>query len=80
MYKCSLPGCANIRKSFHTCQVRIQSQNNNRGVSQDTSNDDQVIHVWRRHLDLPEKYHLHMEKKPYLAITQDVVRLNIPYK
>ena len=32
----------------------VQPQDDHRGVAQEAANDDQVVQIWRRHLDLPE--------------------------
>ena len=43
------PGCADHGEALLVRQPRVQSEQDDRGVSKNTSNDDQIIEVRRRH-------------------------------
>ena len=45
---------ANIGKRLGARQVRVEAQNDDGSISEDAANDDQIIHVRRRHFDVPE--------------------------
>ena len=46
-------GRADVRESLHAGQVRVEAQKDDRGVGQNATHDDKVIHVGRGHFDLP---------------------------
>lgn len=43
---------ADVRKGLFAGQVRVESEEDDRHVGQDAADDDQIVHVGRRHLDL----------------------------
>jgi len=49
------PGRADVRKSINRSQLRVQPKEDNTSVRQHTPYDNQVVQVWGRHLDIPEK-------------------------
>lgn len=43
-----------VREAFFVRQIRVQAKKNDRDIGQNATNNNQIIHVWRRHFDLPK--------------------------